>query len=341
MSDTIYGIMQRRVGIDLGQVFTPLHLAEFAATLLDIQSGDVVLDSSAGSGSLLLTAVAHGASKVYGIEIDERVHDILQANLTTAGATFETLFCGGHTEEAHEWVKEHKDITKAMLNPPYEAKYHTFDILLNTLDALPKGAKVAIFYPAEHLVKNGQEWQDAFMAKHTVTHIVKLPKNSFQPFASVQTALFLITAGIPQGDELVFCCDITQDGLTRKKNKYREDTTGKWHDKLEPYWLDVIAKQDGDESVSMVDPKEHGLHYYKYFDTRPTDDDFRKVVEEYMGWKSGELLRRHSFPMGAPCGGMVNRGIAAQDCCLLIDANTIDVNLDASYIYSNDEEMSL
>lgn len=50
-----------------------------------------------------------------------------------------------------------------------------------------------------------------------------------------------------------------------------------------------------------------------------------------------------SFPMGAsePCGGVVNRGAVAQDCRLSRDVNMIDANLDASYMYSNDEEMNL
>lgn len=50
-----------------------------------------------------------------------------------------------------------------------------------------------------------------------------------------------------------------------------------------------------------------------------------------------------SFPMGAPepCGGMVNRDVAVQDCRLSRDVGMIDVNLDASYMYSDDEEMNL
>ena len=99
---------------------------------------------------------------------------------------------------------------------------------MTTLDNLPTGTRVALFYPAEHLVKNGEAWQKSFMSKHRLDTVIKLPKNSFQPFANVQTALFLITAGVPQGDAHVFGCDIQQDGLTRKKNKYREDTKGTW-----------------------------------------------------------------------------------------------------------------
>ena len=223
-----YGIMERRIGIDLGQVFTPLHLAEFAAKLLDIKDDDVVIDTCAGSGSLLLTAAAHGAAKVYGIELDERVHGILENNLAEVEVEHETLNGAADTDEAAAWIRAHDDVTKALLNPPYEKKYHTFEILMTTLDNLPTGTRVALFYPAEHLVKNGEAWQKSFMSKHRLDTVIKLPKNSFQPFANVQTALFLITAGVPQGDAHVFGCDIQQDGLTRKKNKYREDTKGTW-----------------------------------------------------------------------------------------------------------------
>lgn len=292
MVDTIYGVMQRRIGIDLGQVFTPLHLAEFAAKILDIQDGDVVLDSSAGSGSLLLTAAAHGASKVYGIELDERVHELLDTNLVAVGVDHETLCAGSHTDEAYEWIKGCDDVTKALLNPPYEKKYHTYEILMNTLDALPNGTHVALFYPDNHLTKSGQKWQDDFMSRHTLNKVIKLPGNSFQPFASVQTALYIITAGEPQGDTQIFGCEIKEDGLTRKKNKYREDTRHKWRDTYEPYWLDVIKQEDGDESCVSIDPHEHGLTYYKYVDISVTDDDIRNVVADYMGWKACQILQR-------------------------------------------------
>ena len=291
MADTIYDVMKRRIGIDLGQVFTPLHLAEFAAKLLDIKDGDVVIDTCAGSGSLLLTAAAHGAAKVYGIELDERVHGILENNLATVEVEHETLNCAADTDEAAAWMRAHDDVTKALLNPPYEAKYHTFEILMNTLDNLPKGTKVALIYPAEHLTKNGTEWQAAFMSKHRLEKVIKLPNNTFQPFASVQTALFIITAGVPQGDAHVFGCDIQTDGLTRKKNAYREDTRGTWKNKLEPYWLDVIERQDGDDSCSDIDPKKTGLRYYKEIDLRPTHDDFHRVVKDYLGWKAGQILQ--------------------------------------------------
>lgn len=291
MADSIYDIMKRRIGIDLGQVFTPLHLAEFAAKILDIEDGDVVLDSSAGSGSLLLTAAAHGASKVYGIELDERVHGLLDANLAAVGVEFETLCAGSQTDEAAAWIKERDDVTKALLNPPYEKKYFTYEILMNTLDNLPKGTQVALIYPDSHLTKNGQEWQDDFMSRHTLRKVIKLPGNTFQPFASVQTALYIITAGEPQGDTQVFGCDIQQDGLTRKKNAYREDTKHQWRDKYEPYWLNVIETEDGDDSCTTIDPREHGLQYYKFVDLRPTYEDFHRVVKDYMGWKAGQLLQ--------------------------------------------------
>lgn len=72
-----------------------------------------------------------------------------------------------------------------------------------------------------------------------------------------------------------------------KEIKYLEDTTGKRRNKLEHYWLDVIEKQDGDESVPMVKPKENTFHYHKHIDTTPTEEDSYNAVEEYTGWKAG------------------------------------------------------
>ena len=289
MSD-VYGFMTKWGGTNLGQVFTPPHIAHFAAKLLEIKPDDVVLDSSAGSGALLLSCLYEGCKAVYGIEIDNSVFGLLNKNLALTGRQYEALNVGAQTTEAYDFIKS-KPITKAILNPPYEVKYDTYGILLNTLAALSPGTKVVLIYPINQLEKNGAAWREEFLSKHTIESIIELPSNTFQPFASVSTAIFVLRAGVPHGDKDVFGCRIKDDGLVRQKNAFRYDKNGKWSGEYEPYWLKVVEARGGDESCTHFNPHEHGAQYYKAIDTTPTDDDFKNTVREYMAWKAMSKLK--------------------------------------------------
>ena len=289
--NTLYTLMTKRRNIDFGQYFTPEHIAHFAVKLLDIKEGDVVLDSSAGSGALLFAAIEAGCIEVYGIENDGEVFRLLRKNLEQVDdLKYEVICQDTRNEKVSEWIKS-KPVTKCILNPPYEKKHGTYEILLNTLDALPAGTKTALFFPDSHFEKMTKA-EKKRMAGHRIEKIIKLPKNTFRPFASVETSLFLITAGEPQGNHKPWGCHIPDDGLTRKKDKYRIDREGKWENELEPYWYQVITTGKGDDSV--VEELE-GLRYSKPRnpeDLIPTKDDFKRVVEDYLSFKIGEALKK-------------------------------------------------
>lgn len=290
MSDNVYGFMKKWQHIDLGQVFTPLHMARFAAKLLDIKEGDSVLDSSAGSGALLMVSIERGASEVYGIEYDNSVSQLLEKNLNETGVKHEVLNADASSEEAAEWIKN-KSITKALLNPPYEKKYNTFDILLNTLNSLPEGCLVALFYPTNHFEKMTKK-QKAQMSNHRVEKIIVMPGNLFQPFVSVQTAIYIIRANTPQENYEFYGYKIEDDGLHRKKGKYREDTSGVWANELEPKFYDIISNETEDDISTRQNPSS-GLMYQKPIDLTATHEDFVKTVSDYYEWKICETFKGH------------------------------------------------
>lgn len=281
---------------DLGQVFTPDHLALFAAKLLNITEEDVVLDSTAGSGSLLFAAIKMGCSHVVGIEYDENVFNNLDANLKESGVEYQIKNLSTASQEAYDFIKS-LPITKAILNPPYEKENCCFEIITNTLNALTPGTKTAIILPQEHLRKNGEEWAEDFLLQNTIDAVIDLPDKTFIPFASVHTALYLVTAGIPQKETTALYCNIKEDGLQRAKRKYREDSKGLWANKYEPYWLKVINDKGGDASCGLFIPNKNQFKYSPPVQ-RPTEEDFMRTVDEYMTWKSQCILRNHGLTEG-------------------------------------------
>lgn len=271
--------------IRLGQVFTPPHLAEFMAELLQIRPGDVVLDSCAGEGALLSVAVDRGAEAI-GIECDRGVFERMQRHVPSA----ETFCMDSKTEEIASLIRS-KPITKVLLNPPFEPKNGSFEILMNTLDALKPGTRVALILPSDHLNRIRQE----FISRHRIDKIVKLPFRTFKPYVSIQTSLFLITAGVPQNGKKIFGCWIERDGLYRNPNEYRIDKNGVWEDELRPYWIETIVLETGDDSVIWIDPDDR-LSYDPVIRNEEVQDGVR--VDEFFTVTRGMIRKRKELPPG-------------------------------------------
>lgn len=279
--------MKRYNTINFGQVFTPPHMAEFAAELIGINDGDVVLDCCAGTGALLFAAIGQGAKEVYGIEIDESVHKTLEANLfQVEDIKYETTCDSMLNESAIEWIKT-KPITKAILNPPYEKKWKTYDILQNALMSLEPGTKVALFYPDKKFEKASRKWQEWFLDNNRLLKCIKMPKGLFEPYVSVETSLFIIEAGIPQDGKDFFTCYIEDDGFVKQKKKYAADLKGKWANELKSYWLDVCRNEEGNETCKFINPAEHLSYQLPEKPFEICEEDFEITALNYICYKEG------------------------------------------------------
>ena len=257
--------MSRHKEIKPGQFFTPNHLAEFMAELLEVGPSDAVFDSSAGEGALLLASVNHGVTNIYGIDNDSEVCKKSMINILSATEgriTCDFRCMDARTEEAAEWIRS-KPITAALLNPPYETTLGCYDILNNTLDNLTPRTRVALLFPSDHLEHMPPEVKDTFIRNNRIDKIIRLPIWTFKPLASMDTSLFLITAGIPQAGQKIWGCHIKKDGLYRNPGKYRIDKNGTCGNEFKLYWLKVIRSGMGDESVIEIDPAEHLSYWYE------------------------------------------------------------------------------
>lgn len=286
--DKVYDFMKKWKHIDLGQVFTPFHMALFAAKLIDVNKDDVVLDATAGTGALLFAAIDQGCRHVLGCEFDPDVFQKLKSNLD--GTDIEhNLICGdASSKEVAEWIKK-QNPTKAILNPPYEKKYNSAGIVLNVLNALPEGCQVALFHQANFFDKFTKEQKEE-LKKHRIKKIIRMPANLFQPFVSVQTAIYIIKANIPQNDYRFYGYDIPDDGLRRAKGQYRVDRDGIWENELEPKLYDIISNEKENDIATRQVP-DAGYSYRPKVSMACTKEDFIATTESYMAWKAKAILK--------------------------------------------------
>lgn len=280
-----------------GQVFTPEHITSFMYDLIEVNHNDRVLDATCGSGAFLVKAMANMIQEVggvntkeaedikknrlFGIEFDREIFALACANMLIhkdGKTNLEQL--DTREETACRWINS-KDISKVLMNPPFERKYGCKKIVENVLTNVPNGIKCAFILPDKKLEKDKMH---NLLKKHTLDMIIKLPEKLFD--GGVTTSIFVFETGKPQGDKKIFACYMEDDGLERVKNQGRHDIKNRWND-IEKYWLEVVrTKVDNRyETHQWLDPKEN-LSYQK--PQKPFEifeEDFKKVVMDYIMFK--------------------------------------------------------
>ena len=294
---------------EAGQIFTPDHITSFMYRLININQNDKVLDATCGSGAFLVKAMCNmmkeagglktkksqqiRESQLFGIEFDREIFALACANMLIhkdGKTNLEQL--DARSQEACNWIRS-KNITKVLMNPPYERKYGCMTIVQNVLDNVPEHTACAFILPDKKLEKDftDKKYGNKLLKKHTLKKIIKLPENLFFG-VGVTTSIFVFEAGIPHNDKEIFACYIEDDGLETVKNQGRQDIKGRWQ-AIEDKWIKIIENpiceeaKDVQEFIQIVNSKEH-LSYQmpeKHFEIY--EEDFIKTMIDYEMFKKG------------------------------------------------------
>lgn len=276
-----------------GQVFTPDHITSFMYRLINVNKNDRVLDAACGSGAFLVKAMCNmikesggvktkkasdiKKTQLFGIEFDREIFALACANMLIhkdGKTNLEQL--DSRSQEACDWIKS-KQVTKVLMNPPFESKYGCLTIVGNVLKNVPEHTKCAFILPDKKLEKDKKGPK---LLKHsTLEKIIKLPEKVFSE--GVTTSIFIFEAGVPQNGKEIFACYIEDDGLETVKNQGRQDIKDRWQ-AIEDEWVEIIRKQSGNDTIHWIKPAEH-LSYQmpeKKFEIR--DEDFTKTMMDYL-----------------------------------------------------------
>lgn len=279
-----------------GQVFTPDHITSFMYRLINVNKNDRVLDAACGSGAFLVKAMCNmikesggvktkkasdiKKTQLFGIEFDREIFALACANMLIhkdGKTNLEQL--DSRSQEACDWIKS-KQVTKVLMNPPFESKYGCLTIVENVLKNVPEHTKCAFILPDKKLEKDKKGPK---LLKHsTLEKIIKLPEKVFSE--GVTTSIFIFEAGVPQNGKEIFACYIEDDGLETVKNQGRQDIKDRWQ-AIEDEWVEIIRKQSGSDTIQWIKPAEH-LSYQmpeKKFEIR--DEDFTKTMMDYLMFK--------------------------------------------------------
>ena len=262
-----------------------------------------VLDACCGSGGFLVKAMANmiqeaggvqtdkakeiKRGQLYGIEFDKEIYALVCANMLIhkdGKTNLEQM--DARTEEAGKWIAK-KNITKVLMNPPYENKYGCMTIVENILDSVPIHTMCAFILPDKKLEKVSKTQIKRILKNHKLDKIIKLPEDLFFG-RGITTSIFVFETGVPQGGNEIFGCYIENDGLETVKNKGRHDVYGRWS-AIEQYWVNGIKKLRDDKygTAQWIKPSEHLSYQMPERPFEVFEEDFRKTSMDYLMFHQG------------------------------------------------------
>jgi hypothetical protein len=192
-----------------------------------------------------------------------------------------------------------------VLNPPYSAKGNGMNFVEKALGMMNKGYAAIIIQSSAGSGK-AVEYNRRILQKHTLLASIKMPIDLFIGKSSVQTYIYVFRVNeAHKKDEMVKFIDFSNDGYTRTNRKKASNNLRDTDH----------AKQRYEELVNLVLFGKSKLHFFtekEYFegtidprngadwnqsapiDTKPTLDDFKKTVGDYLAWEVSNILKQQT-----------------------------------------------
>lgn len=313
-------------------VLTPSYVATLLAKLARVNKDSYVWDFATGSAGLLVAAMNEmlidaknsisspeelrkkeaqiKAEQLLGLELLSSVYMLAILNMILMGdgssnilnkdslTDFDGKYGFGKTD--------HKFPADAfILNPPYSANGNGMNFVERALNMMEKGYAAIIIQNSAGSGK-AREINKRILQNNTLLASIKMPLDLFIGKSSVQTNIYVFKVGeAHEKDETVKFIDFSDDGYTRTNRKKASNNlkdTGNARGRYEELVqlvrfgkkkLNIFSEKEYYEGT--IDP-ENGADWNQTapIDTRPTLDDFKKTVSDYLAWEVSNLLKRGS-----------------------------------------------
>jgi len=189
-----------------------------------------------------------------------------------------------------------------ILNPPYSAEWRGMVFVEKALNMMNKGYAAIIIQNSAWSGK-AKEFNQRILQKHTLVASIKMPADIFIWKAGVQTNVYVFKVNESHHpDEMVRFIDFSNDGYTRTSRKKASNNLKNTDRATERYEeivnlvrfgkskLDIFTEQEYYENT--IDPKSWtDWNQSAPIDTKPTLEDFKKTVGDYLAWEIGSLIK--------------------------------------------------
>jgi type I restriction-modification system DNA methylase subunit len=189
-----------------------------------------------------------------------------------------------------------------ILNPPYSAVGNGMTFAHKALDMMHKGYAAIIIQNSAGSGK-AKDINKNILKKHTLLASIKMPVDIFIGKSSVQTYIYVFKVSEPHHkDELVKFIDFSDDGYIRTSRKKSHNNLKDIGNAKERYGELADVVRFGASKLKLLSPAQfyentidpqNGADWNqsKPIETKPTLDDFKKTVRDYMAWEIASLLK--------------------------------------------------
>lgn len=309
-------------------VLTPFYVATFLAKLARVNKDSYVWDFATGSAGLLVAAmnemIDDAALKIkspeeleikkaqikgeqlLGLEILQNVYMLAVLNMFLMGDGSTNLLNQNSLDYQGKTASEKTFPADAfLLNPPYSALGCGMIFVERALSMMQKGYAAIIIQSSAGSGK-AQEYNRRILKHSTLLASIKMPVDLFAGKSSVQTYVYVFRVGEPHNPKnMVRFLDIGGKGAdgytrtTRRKASVNLKNTDHAPERYQEL-VNVVhfgrdyLKRYGEEIFyeNVIDP-ENGADWNQSrpIDTRPKMTDFQNVVQEYLAWRVGDVIK--------------------------------------------------
>ena len=313
-------------------VLTPSYVATLLARLARVNMDSYVWDFATGSAGLLVAAMNEmlidakdkikspdklalksaeiKANQLLGLEILSEVYMLAILNMILMGDGSSNIINKDSLKEFngnYGFGKTDKKFpaNAFVLNPPYSAPGNGMVFVERALSMMENGYAAIII---QNSAGNGKaaDYNKRILEHSTLLASIRMPLDLFVGKSSVQTNIYVFRVGeAHQKDDVVKFIDFSNDGYSRSDRKKASNNLKDTDH----------AKERYTEIVELVRFGKGKLHYYtekEYYegyidpengsdwnqaapiDMKPTLDDFRKTVSDFLAWEASSLLKNQN-----------------------------------------------
>lgn len=311
-------------------VLTPSYVATLLVKLARVNKDSYVWDFATGSAGLLVAAMNEmlndakenikspevlaqkeieiKAEQLLGLELLSEVYMLAILNMIMMGdgssnilnknslSDFDGKYGFGKTEEDFP-------ADAFILNPPYSASGNGMIFVEKALNMMKKGYAAIIIQNSAGSGK-ASEYNKKILEQHTLIASIKMPIDIFIGKSSVQTNIYVFKVGEKHHEKTtVKFIDFSNDGYTRTNRKKASNNLKDTNNAKERYEelvnlvffgkkeLNIFTEKEYYEGT--IDPK-NGADWNQTapIDTKPTLEDFKKTVSDYLAWEVSQILKQ-------------------------------------------------
>ena len=310
-------------GKEIGIVLTPPYVTKMMSQILDIDMNNKVMDLATGSAGFLISAMElmvdstnekYGKktskaektirnikrNNLLGIELNAEMYTLATTNMILRGDGSSRIEKGSAFNRPESLFTDFK-ADRVLLNPPFSFKENGLPFIAYGLDKMEKGGLGAIIIQDSAGSGKATETAKAILKKHTLLASIKMPVDLFVPMAGVQTSIYIFEAHKKHDyEQTVKFIDFRNDGYSKRGISEIDSPVQRYQDIIKIYKAGTCAKVDQDlwnlEQVYFEDfitdkGNDWNFEQHQVIDTKPTLDDFKKTVADYLAWEVDQLLK--------------------------------------------------